>query len=675
MLAVRPPIVIGLLVLFALAALATCAWIAPGELPVLADAPRAVRTPTAIDEAVESVSRQAPIGAEVERHLVRSSPPARPSLRGSVVTHDGDRLPGATVQARASDALDEAGGDIDLGTTTTDGNGDFVVSVACLTQITPLRRRALELAIDVSDPNHLSAHWSTSLTDALDSGRIDFELPSSDGVLVGHVVSPAGSPVADATVFTDESGRSRDTDASGRFELEVDEPDELYAVHPRFGASEVVHVDATNGRVEPIELRLVRPLGVISGRVRDVSGAGVPAHEVLLRRCWDPPSPDGRGDSERLGLDEVTVLTDADGRFRVCCLKPGRYEVDWSGFDEWPSHPRDDRSGSVEAETGSPPLDLVVPLIHLDVDVVDRNDEPLRGATVLARLTMPDGGLFTDQLGTEWREIENHPARLWLAAGWSGTVESSVPGSAIARETFRIDAPGSNRVKLVLRALRAGEGVRLHAADATGRPVENMTVHVTGLRLGSEVALPLHGSVDAGFRVPDGILLPLPPGAYRLQLTPAVDRSRPLLPVELEVRAADPAPRFDVRFPLGARVAFVAPRKSFLPPPEQRIARCGRSSDRWLDTELHVDVIWTTGMVQSIVLHPIDGSRRTPSRFDPETDDVVGGPTILEPGATRFRVWARDAEPTRLDAVLVPGLNWFAVERVSGGGLSVRPVH
>jgi len=320
-----------------------------------------------------------------------------------------------------------------------------------------------------------------------------------------HVHARGGTPVAGASVHiqpTDRRATPREgkTDADGRVVFE--------------------NLDAVAWSVR-VNQPGYKPSGLTSAAADGIEQAvelvAWPCIEGLVLTHDRKPPPAGtrvvalpggmRGDVVRIGTGGTPV--DADGRFRLCDLRPGSYVVRASG----PGF----ASASSHAVRVSDTGDLDIGAILL-----------LQGGTLA--LALVSGGHPAANVGVELHRTQPVPAQVWM--------QSAVPaGTELQRSDARgrvtIENLGAGEVWLILRGestvpvktgpftLREGRrteppaielerGVRVQGRvlKATGAPMPRARILVSG-----------HGSIPQVFADEAGkfTLPPLPYGTYSLQ--------------------------------------------------------------------------------------------------------------------------------------------------------------
>jgi len=220
----------------------------------------------------------------------------------------------------------------------------------------------------------LYASWHVSEPTVIKAGEtahVDIALDRAP-TIQGRVTDPNGNSVEDILVTAHPFGDHAYTQADGRFTAKYDErrADRGLCVIARDRARSLVGVAHATQLKEPIELSL-RPGLIVSGRVTDPNGRGIPAARAsLCAILWNCLSDMGE-----------EVLTDAEGRFEFRAIPPAqdpfeyRISVHAAGYA-----PRTYKRIAFEGEPGStadagaielPPADQSVSGV-----VVDANGAP-----------------------------------------------------------------------------------------------------------------------------------------------------------------------------------------------------------------------------------------------------------------------------------------------------------
>jgi protocatechuate 3,4-dioxygenase beta subunit len=298
--------------------------------------------------------------------LVLELRPCVASVVGNVFDAAGGAIPGAVVRRGVLEAVADADG--------------------AYTMCVPIGETTLDVAAD--------GYGGVTVTLAV-TGKLrrDFQL-SPEGVLVGRAVrADDKTPVAGAIVAVATSGEpfpgmagigsavgKATTDDDGRFRVEGLVPGRRQvsatAAGLRMSSMDVVVEAGEAG--EPVELAL-GPTASIRGVVVDERKQPVAGATVAIR---DPnPTWSSRGDN-------VTGVTQADGRFTIDGVLAGAYET-----SVWPYERRDrtTRRELVVPASGLDGVELVVERGSTVNGVVTLGHRPLAGARVYLK------GAFSDQ--------------------------------------------------------------------------------------------------------------------------------------------------------------------------------------------------------------------------------------------------------------------------------------
>ena len=309
-------------------------WVAEGPLPegegileVLSDASGRFRL-VGIDGREVSLrawhprfSPSSPVnvhGSVTDVQLRLSSPTA---VRGTVIDEHGKPLAGIEVREACPNSL--------ASPVRTDAEGTFTLSGATPGSL-GLQATAVHFPTD-----------SAPLVPALAAGeeRSGVVLGLFRGAtLIGRVVDEDSRPIVGAECIAHEPGsppRFATTDATGNFAihgiraflaselLEGPPPHfDLSIAHPGFLESETrLPHDLTSGETRDGGTIRLRRAPVVSGRIVDESGRGVPRADVVLHRAGNRPN------FSQLSAGERRSTTDPDGSFEIMAPHPQDYEI------------------------------------------------------------------------------------------------------------------------------------------------------------------------------------------------------------------------------------------------------------------------------------------------------------------------------------------------------------
>jgi protocatechuate 3,4-dioxygenase beta subunit len=448
------------------------------------------------------------------------------AARISGVCVDGAGLPVAAVKVRVR-GLGEFG--FNARSTTTSADGSFTIGGI----------RPGEVEVSTSSPDFTQFELRLELQPG--EHREDLQLRLEGGArMVGFVVDDLGRPIAGATVGIGrwrEFGAMRsaggslptrmqvfddadtvETDESGRFELEGLDRSRVSLRAVRDGHQTVVRNDLVAG-ADPVELRMTR-LATVTGVVVDTRGE--PIAESRVRRS-------GGGNLPGVGSDEA--ITDADGRFELTGVLPGRATLTASG-DHRPAE-----SAAFEVAPGERVENVRIVAFHgttLVVTVLDPDGKPVEGARVRVREPRPagagpgggrvrgvrveaeargDGPTRTRIVGAEelGEAVTDAEGVARIGGLEAGSVEVVAEHElAAAAKPVAVELPRDGVVESLV-TLRRGARVEVSVVDAAGEPVVGAEFVVRG----GDLEEPVIGETGG-----DGLALldPLPGGNYEALL-------------------------------------------------------------------------------------------------------------------------------------------------------------
>ena len=299
--------------------------------------------------------------------------------------------------------------------------------------------------------------------------------------LSGRVRAPDGAPVSFAQVFTapadtDRPSRSALADEAGRYTIEVERQELVWAVHESWCTSRRSYI-ATPGDLGELDLFLVEPRGVLEVSVEDQEGT--PVEGALV---WADPKPETAAIMSPRGTLALThpsleVTTDAAGEARLLLPARDRELVSFGterpklivlaqGFPAW--------SSNDEPPDGKTRLSIVLP----------------RPAVVHGRCT-DAAGLPAWNAHVEVLQLGGR-VRLESVTGPDGTfeIDGVAPGEFVvrAREDPSLGIASARREdsleegERVEVALELTAGSTIHGrALALGSPLADATVAITPL--------------------------------------------------------------------------------------------------------------------------------------------------------------------------------------------------
>jgi len=345
----------------------------------------------------------------------------------------------------------------------------------------------------------------------------------------GRVVDRAGNGLANASVmmFAGDVMRRVMTRMDGRFAMPSLPLSEhgfdrvLLAVHDNHGFSRAKYVTlAGDGEVSVGDLVVADALGVVTGVVRNPSGAGVPGIKVIAarRRVPDEPSDytvDGvlianfRDVIGNGSAGNYEAITDEDGRFVFRSLRPGRHTVAPSGLGV---------AQQVDVTAATDALEFVVEDAFVNVRAEDVDGQPVlmdryalyswQGAEAeVAARRFASSGPAREVLATGRRLAAlNHGHRLRRTPNTFLVVEADIPDVGACYGSCLLGADDYRGEAVVAVALEHDSGaVRVMVKDEDGAAVTPVLIKVC--RVPGSRAVPVVVSGQRVIRQPGSMIL------------------------------------------------------------------------------------------------------------------------------------------------------------------------
>lgn len=401
-------------------------------------------------------------------------------VSGRVVGPDGRPVSGVAVSLASGDVFDrferslDTRALLDASPARSDDEGRFRIRMPAGDSLYVARDR--HVALRIRHPGFRTAA-AVPLGDVVLAGGV---------TLVGRVVSRDGAPLTGARVVARENTgiwsfggqlsaqavTSGVVDGDGRFRLPCAAPAGLLVMATADGYGMQVRYPVA----QDTPLRFVlEPTGHFAGRVVDVDGAPVDARVDVTYELFD------------WNAGAAAARTDADGRFRLTRLLPGRARLSASvppdgiarrfAISEILDGPDDELVLRPRARTAADGSASAV-RIH----VVDGDGAAVAGADVMVRWTGITSVSGFDDIGFD-------RARGRWRTGEDGTATVPRPAHAPPEGTLRVAAPGFARELTAIRA--TGDALRIEmrpeariggcVRDAAGDPVAG--AHVWWLEL------------------------------------------------------------------------------------------------------------------------------------------------------------------------------------------------
>jgi hypothetical protein len=434
-----------------------------------------------------------------------------------VVDRDREPVPGAEVQVffmRGPDVADEAARVI------ADDGGKYEAELPLLDRLSPVERATILVGAQATAPG--CCPFGGVLDQPLgrrEPGRLRLDVQAERGVRIrGRIVGPDQRPVRDACVRliaedpTLPPGRDQLTDDQGRYWVCAGRPGRYRVVASAFGLGFVSSDPVEAGAAKDVSLPdlALRGIGVIEGVATTSDGRPLPDLLVVAMPTWVWESRNARAHPWLLwgvradealhpgeGLTDGQVRSDAEGRFRIAGLRPGRYVLVALELDDLANPP------VRLCQTGGR-RDVVAGTHRLRIVVRDDSGRPIPGARLSFNGDRPS------------RDVRERSGTLTLPVRPGETIEciASVLGYQHAEAVFRVpEQPEDHRVELVLQGARPRGRLEVLLKDPDGAVIPEFLGHVysrTGFSL-----VTVEGRPDREPR-----FTALPCGRFRLYLTP-----------------------------------------------------------------------------------------------------------------------------------------------------------
>ncbi len=577
-----------------------------------------------------------------------------PTIRGVVRDAEGRGIDGVEVGARWV-WWDEQR---EIGRGVTDVVGRFAIAVPVEHELGALQRGATTLGLRCAKPGYRPAS-----TLAAPDGVHEVELVRGR-LASGRVLDARGAPVATVYALVETHGGRRAhaaTDARGTYHVGL-EPGERIARVRYAGAAGAGHValdDAghASGDVRVPDL-VLRPCESIAGRVTRPDGAPAALAAVEARLvgfdaatgAWTWAAAEPAAPEVDPGRRFGHTTAGADGRFEIGGLQRGRYLVTtrWD-LRRAPCPPDAPLAPQDLFDAGAHDVVLVDSDHVLDLTLADEAGEPLRGARVVCATLDAAGARVVDTLEAH---TVGPDARITFPVrpGALVVLLADVAGALPHEQRVAIEPAGwATRFAWTLRAVRETGRLALDVRGTDGAPSAGWSASL----LAPTLLRPIAGLTQLE-PSPDGVLDAIPPGEYRVLVTPpdgARHFDRRTLALDPVRVAAGRATRATVALGRGGRLAvrFVEPiaRTDAPLPHDDRSDVC--------------PVALPTGSGLGLSITPAAPSTEAAAlRVDGVVPAADGSayelPWSLAPGAWRLRVTSPAHEPVEVEATLEAGV-------------------
>ncbi len=255
------------------------------------------------------------------------------TIRGEVVDADGKPVPNVDVQSVGKLGPDQARGRTVFGRGDTDAHGRFEVG--------GLLAGRYELNVYGKNRERPEQPTEVTVAEGHDLEGVRIELPAT-GQVRGSVLDARGRPIAKSRVVLQGGPQVFSTPVAddGNFSIAhvpagsyraVAEGDQGELRAPSASDDDIhgENIEVRVGKVETIKLVVEAADGVITGVVRD--GDGGPVADAFIESEREPESaaaaPGAAMRSGRWSSLHSPHLTDADGRFTLTALRPGKHTL------------------------------------------------------------------------------------------------------------------------------------------------------------------------------------------------------------------------------------------------------------------------------------------------------------------------------------------------------------